>query len=117
MLGVVRRNPRFRRLWTAQVITQGGDWLNRMAVLALIGELGSAGAAAGVGALFGAELAIRLLPTALLSPLAGPVADRLPRKALMIASDLLRVAIVLGYLLVDEPGELPLLYGFAFCGG
>lgn len=110
MLGVVRRNPRFRRLWFAQVITQAGDWLNRMAILALIAELGSAGAASGVGALFGVELAIRLLPTALLSPLAGPVADRLPRKALMIAADLVRVVIVLGYLLIDEPGDLPLLY-------
>ena len=36
MLGVVRRNPGFRRIWLSQVVSQGGDWFSRVAVLALI---------------------------------------------------------------------------------
>ena len=44
MFQVLQRNPAFRRLWLAQVVTQAGDWLNRMAVLALIAHLGGADA-------------------------------------------------------------------------
>lgn len=114
MFGVVRRNPEFRRLWLAQVVSQAGDWLNRTAVLALIGQLSSGVAtrevAAGIGLLFGFEVALRLLPTALLSPIAGPVADRVPRRALMIGADLVRAGLVLTLILIDEPAELPWLY-------
>ncbi len=110
MLGVVVRNPRFRTLWSAQVVSSAGDWLNRVAVLTLIGELSGPRAAAGVGMLFGAELALRLTPTAVMGPLAGPLADRLPRRALMVAADVLRTAIVLCFLFVDRPDELWMLY-------
>ncbi|MEW6074002.1 MAG: MFS transporter [Planctomycetota bacterium] len=110
MLEVVRRNPDFRRLWIAQVVSQLGDWFSRMAVLAVIGTLGGGAAARGMGTLFAIELATRLLPTTVLGPLAGPVADRLPRRALMVSSDLVRAGLVLGLLAVDEPDELWLLY-------
>ena len=110
MLGVLRRHRGFRRLWTSQVVSQGGSWLNRVAVLTLIGELGGSDAAAGVGALFGVELAVRLVPTAFFGSLAGPIADRLPRRALMLAGDLLQAVIVLGLLLVRDPDDLWLLY-------
>ncbi len=111
MIDVVRRNPEFRKLWLAQVVSQAGDWLSRVAVLALIGKLSGPAAATGMGALFGVEIAIRFLPTAVFAPFAGPVADRLPRLFLMVTADLLRSAVVLGLLLVREPEHLPLLYG------
>ena len=110
LLAVVRHTPRVRRIWLAQVVSQLGDWLNRMAVLAVIASLGGRSALLGVGALFALELATQLLPTTLMGPLAGPVADRLPRRALMVVSDLLRMGLVLCLLVVDEPHELPLLY-------
>lgn len=110
MLSVVRSFPEFRRIWYAQVISSMGDWLNRVAVLTLIAGLGGGRASFGVGALFGVELAVRLLPSALFGPLAGPVADRVSRKLLMIASDLVRAGIVLLLLLVDAPDELPMLF-------
>lgn len=110
MLRVLRDHPGFRRLWLAQVVSQAGDWLNRIAVLALIGELGGAEAAAGVGALFGFELALRLVPGSLFGPFAGPAADRLPRRAVMIVTDLLRAGVVLGMLTIDRSEELPILY-------
>jgi MFS family permease len=110
MLGVLRRNPQFRTLWYAQLVSGAGDWLNRVALLTLIGELSGSRAAVGVGALFGIELAVRLLPTTLMGPLAGPVADRLPRRMLMIVADLLRMLIVLCFLFVRHPGQVGLLY-------
>ena len=110
LFGVVRRNPEFRRLWLSQVVSQVGDWLNRTAVLALIGELTGPEQALEIGLLFGVEIMLRLMPTALLSPIAGPIADRLPRRALMIWSDLLRAGIVLLLVTIDQAEELPLLY-------
>jgi len=109
MLRVVR-NPQFARLWLAQFVSQTGDWLDRVACLVLIGRLGSATSVFGVGVLFGFELALRLLPSALFSPLAGPIADRLPRRLLMVASDVSRAGIVLCFLLVRQPSQLPWLY-------
>ena len=111
MFGVVARNPQFKKLWLAQVVSQAGDWLNRMAILALIGRLSGPSAQLGVGVLFGGELALRMMPTAIFGPLAGPVADRLPRKVLMVVSDVLRAAVVLCFLFVDDERDLPLLYG------
>lgn len=111
-LGVVRRNPEFGRVWAAQLVSQGGDWLSRMAVLSLIRELGGGAKeiGAGIGLLFGIELATRLMPTALMSPFAGPLADRVSRRAIMISTDLLRFALVLCLLLIREPAQLPYLY-------
>ncbi len=111
MLSVVRQNPSFARLWYAQMISGTGDWLNRVAVIALIGELGGQEAFVGVGMLFALEFATRMLPTALLAPIAGPVADRVSRRALMVTSDLVNAATVPCFLFVREPEHLPLLYG------
>ncbi|MFQ5749442.1 MAG: MFS transporter [Planctomycetota bacterium] len=114
MFGVLRRNPEFLRLWKAQVVSRAGDWLHQIAVLVLIGRLGGKGSEQALGALFGVELALRLIPVAVFGPVAGPIADRFPRRFLMVAADLVRALIVLGFLLVREPGDLPLLYGLLF---
>jgi len=110
MLELLRRHAGFRRLWWAQVVSGAGDWFNRVALLTLIGALGDGHSQQRVGLLFGLELALRFMPTALLGPLAGPVADRLPRRTLMIAADLLRMLVVLGFLFIREPGDLDWLY-------
>ena len=114
MLALLRRNPRFARLWGAQVVSALGDWFNRIAVLALIGKLGGSEAQVGVGLMFAVEYVLRMLPTATFSPLAGPLADRLPRRAIMIVADVLRAAIVLTLLTVDQPNELWRLYALIF---
>jgi len=110
MFEVLQRHREFRKLWFAQLISQSGDWLSRMAVLGLIGKLSNQ-AALGVGMLFAMELGMRLVPTAVFGPLAGSLADRISRRALMVTADVIRSLIVLGYLLVDSDADLPLLYG------
>lgn len=114
MLGVVRRNPEFGKLWLSQLVSQFGNWLNRIAILALIGSLsgeeGGAQAVLGLGALYAFELAIRMLPAAVFGPLAGPLADRISRLHLMIASDVLRALVVLAMVWIREAGQLPILY-------
>ena len=53
MFAVLRHNPRFRRLWTAQVVSQLGDWFNRVAVVTLIGSLAGPNALFGFGLMLG----------------------------------------------------------------
>ena len=102
----------YRKLWLSQVVSELGDWLNRMAVLALIDSMvGEKEAVAALGLMFAIELATRLAPTALISPLAGPIADRFSRRAVMIWADLARAVAVIGLCFVDRPEELPWLYG------
>jgi MFS family permease len=103
-LALVRLRPQFRRLWLAQVISLTGDWFNVIASIILINRYTDSTLA--VGGLFLA----RALPPFLMGPLAGVVADRFSRKKVLIISDLLRAFIVLGFLLVNGPEQVWLLY-------
>ncbi len=103
-LQVLRTNRNFRRLWYGQIVSQIGDWLDSVALFTLLLNLTGSGQA--VGLLFLAEF----LPGAVVSPFAGVVVDRLPRKLVLIASDLGRAALVLLLLLVNSREDLWLLY-------
>jgi len=101
-------NPVFRRLWFGQVVSQLGDWFNSIALYSLLLEY------TGSGRAVGAALLCQLLPIFLFGPLAGFIADRLPRKRILIATDLLRGALVLGFLLVDHPDRYRWCYLLLF---
>ncbi|MQC26307.1 MAG: MFS transporter [Chloroflexi bacterium] len=103
-LALIRRRPAFRRLWLASVVSFAGDWFNTIASVIIVTRYSESGLA--VGALFLA----RTLPQFLLGPIAGVVADRFNRKHVMIASDVLRAAIVLSFLFVDRPERLWMIY-------
>lgn len=101
---LISQNKQYRYLWFSQVISQAGDWFNLIASASLVANLSDSGLA--IGGLFLA----RLLPPFLLGPLVGVVADRFDRRKILIASDLLRAVIVLGFLLVRTEQEIWLLY-------
>ena len=102
---LVRSNRDFRRLWFGEIASFLGDWLNTIALYTLVRQLTGSPLALGV------VLVTKMLPFALASPLAGLLTDRYNRRRLMIGSDLLRAGVVALFLFVDEPSELPLLYG------
>ncbi|MGB9632390.1 MAG: MFS transporter [Chloroflexaceae bacterium] len=103
-LQLLRTNRNYRRLWYGQVVSQIGDWLDSVALFTLTLNLTGSGQA--VGLLFLAEF----LPGAAVGPFAGVIVDRLPRKLVLIASDLGRAMVVLLLLLVRGPEDLWLLY-------
>ncbi len=105
---LLRDNKDYRQLWLGSVISQFGDWFNLIASAALVANLTGTGTA--ISYLFLA----RFLPLFLFSPLAGVLADRYERRTIMIASDLLRAATVLCFLLIREPGQIWLLYVLTF---
>src|SRR6476646_4498594 len=83
----VFRNPSLRRLQLALAGSMIGDWAYATAVIVWAYGVGGAKA---VG-LFGA---IKFLFMAIAAPLGSSLADRLPRKTVIIASDLLRALVV-----------------------
>src|SRR5215471_9904121 len=100
----LRVRPKFRSLWLAQVISLTGDWFNTIASVIIVSRYTASGLA--LGGLFIA----RAVPPFLLGPVAGVVADKYDRRRVLILSDVLRAGIVLGFLLVDRPERLRLLY-------
>ena len=83
----VLAQPQFRRLWAARTVSQWGDVLSFVALAILVYRL--TGSGLGVAGVVVAEV----LPVLLVAPLAGAVVDRLPRVAVMVASDLGRAAL------------------------
>src|SRR5262249_50042404 len=84
--------------------SQLGDWFNAVAVFALLLDLtGSATAVAWM-------MIVQFLPVALVGPLAGVVVDRVDRRRLMIAADIVRGFLILGLLLVRRPSDVWLAY-------
>jgi MFS family permease len=101
-------NPRYRRFWISGVISHLGNWFNYIAIFVLLDQLTGSGNAVGW------FLIAKFLPTSIMGPAAGVLADRLPRKAIMIASDLTRVFIVLAFLLIRNEEQVWLVYLLAF---
>ncbi len=102
---LVRRNVDFRRLWVGNVVSLLGDWFNTIALYTLVSRL--TGSPFALGGVF----IFKMLPWALASPVAGVLVDRYNRRRLMIVSDLVRGVVVLGFLLVDEAGDVYWLFG------
>ncbi|MGD0272832.1 MAG: MFS transporter [Gaiellaceae bacterium] len=94
------RYPGVRRLFWATLISSTGTWL---AIVALaIDVFDRTHSSVWVGALFAAET----LPIALLGFLLGPLLDRLPRRSLMIGSDLFRAAVFVALVAAPNAGTI-----------
>ena len=108
-LVLLRSNRNFRLLFIGQAISQLGDWFNAVAVYALLLDLtGSATAVAWM-------LIVQFFPMALVGPVAGVVVDRVNRRRLMIATDVLRGAVILGLLVVRTPDQIWIAYAVMAC--
>ena len=102
---LLRRNRSFRRLWIGQVISELGNWFNFIAALGLVRVISHAAPEVTTIVLLS-----RLIPFTLFAPLAGAFVDRFSRRTVMIVTDLLRVVVALGFLLVRRPEDLWLAY-------
>jgi MFS family permease len=103
-LAVLRNNRNFRLLFIGQTISQLGDWFNSVAVFALLLDLtGSATAVAWM-------MIVQFLPVAFVGPVAGVVVDRVDRRRVMIAADILRGILILGLLLVRDRDDVWIAY-------
>lgn len=86
----LRDNSDFSRLFAAQVTSLVGSGVTSIALAALAYQLVGAEASTVVGF----ALTLRILAFVVLSPIAGVLADRVDRKRMLIAADLVRVGVM-----------------------
>jgi MFS family permease len=101
---LLRGNRSFRFLWLGQVVSQMGDWFDTIAVYTIALRLTGSGRAVAL------IMVARFLPSVIMGPLSGVVADRFSRRSIMITADILRAIVVLGFLLVRRPDQMWLVY-------
>jgi MFS family permease len=104
---LLARNRNYRRMWCGQVVSEIGDHFNNIAVFSLALQTTRS------GLVISWIMVSRAVPMVLAGPLAGVVLDRLDRKRIMIASDVIRAVLALGFLLYQRPGDAWLLYLFS----
>lgn len=85
------RHRTYRHLFFAQVVALVGTGLATVALGLLAYEL----AGQDAGTVLGTALAIKMMAYVLVAPLAGAYANRLPRRALLVALDIARLTVVL----------------------
>jgi MFS family permease len=101
---LLRGNRNFRRLWMAQIVSEIGDWFYTLSIYTLLLQLtGHAGSVA-------LALVLQVLPQTFVGPTAGVVNDRLKRKHVMIAADMIRFVVVLAMLFVRSRSTVWLVY-------
>src|SRR3989442_15086460 len=103
-LRLLRGNRNFRRLWSAQIVSEIGDWFYTLSIYSLLLQL--TGHASSVAL----ALVLQVLPQTFVGPTAGVVNDRVRRKHVMITADLVRMAVVLAMLLVRSRSTVWLVY-------
>jgi MFS family permease len=94
----------FPLLFLGQAVSQLGDWMNRVALLVLAYALTGEALAVAAAAL------AQLLPRAFMLPFGGVLADRFPKRRLMIATDLARAALAASLIFVDRAQDLWWIY-------
>ncbi|MFO7191065.1 MFS transporter [Thermocrispum sp.] len=108
------RHRDYRLYWSGMFVSNAGTWMQRVAqdwlVLVTLG-----GGATAVGITTG----LQFLPFLLAAPFGGVLADRLPKRQLLIATNgfLGLVALVLGVLVVSGQAEIWHVYVLAFLLG
>ena len=106
-VSLLRDNRNYRYTWMGQVVSEIGDHFNNIAVFSLAVQTTHSGlVVSGV-------LLARAIPAVLAGPLAGVTLDRLNRKHVMIASDLIRAVVALAFILTVNGQSTGLLYGLS----
>lgn len=101
---LLRDNRDFRLLYAGTLISLGGDWFLTVALLDLVLTL------TGSATLASLMMLCQSLPIFIVTPLAGHVVDRIDRRKLMIAVDVIRTGACLLPLLARTPAMLPFAY-------
>jgi len=102
------RNPTFRHLFAAQLVALVGTGLATVALGLLAWQL----AGENAGAVLGTALAIKMVAYVTLAPVAAAIAERLPRRAFLVALDLIRAGVIAFLPFVTEVWQVYLLIFF-----
>jgi MFS family permease len=102
------KNPTFRHLFAAQLVALVGTGLASVALGLLAWQL----AGDNAGAVLGTALAIKMVAYVTLAPVAAAIAERLPRRAFLVALDLIRAGVIACLPFVDQVWQIYVLIFF-----
>ena len=102
---LIQSNRNFRNLLAGQVISELGNWFNFIAGLGLVRLVSDASPVAA-----GIFFVCRLIPFAVVSPIAGTFVDRFSRRQVMIVTDIARFVVAMAFLLVTSANDLWIAY-------
>ncbi len=102
-------NRNYRLFIVGQVISLSGTWMQSVAQAWLVLRLTGSGTALGL------VIALQFLPVLLFGPFGGVIADRFPKRRLLLATQTVAMtqALVLGTLVITGAVELWMVYGMA----
>ena len=108
------RNPNYRRYALGSLVSNTGTWMQRVAQDWLVLRLTD-----GSGTALGITTGLQFLPVLLLSPYAGVVADRFPKRRLLQLTQVTMAvaALALGLLAVTDHAQVWQVYLIAFLFG
>ncbi len=108
------RNPNYRKYAAGSVVSNIGTWMQRVAQDWLVLQLTH-----GSGSALGITTGLQFLPVLLLSPYAGVIADRFPKRRLLQLTQLTMAvaSLVLGVITVTGVVEVWHVYTLAFVFG
>ena len=92
IVGLLRRNPDFSRLYLALLIAFAADWFATVALIDLVLETTDSTAAASV------ILVLQMAPFLVATPIAGMLADRFDRRLMLAGANVARGVICIGLL-------------------
>jgi MFS family permease len=101
---LLKQNRNYRYTWLGQVVSEAGDNFNNIAVFSLALAHTRSGLVVATILL---SRALAMLPA---GPIAGILLDRMDRRRIMIASDLIRAVVALCFIFAIPTGRIWLLY-------
>jgi MFS transporter, DHA3 family, macrolide efflux protein len=110
-------NKNFLLLWQGQTVSQIGSQIFSIALMFWIKH------ATGSATLMGTVMMLSMLPAALLGPVSGAIVDNLPRKKLVIFSDIINginviiLSSVVGFSLLSVDSTIILIFIFSTISG
>ncbi|MBI2866006.1 MAG: MFS transporter [Chloroflexi bacterium] len=98
----------FRFLWIGSFFSGAGQWIQQTSIYWIVYDI------TGSGSILGLVNAMRFVPMLLLAPVSGVAADRMDRRKLMVASEILLILVLLGLAAGLTLGQVQVWHLFAF---
>jgi MFS family permease len=108
LFSILKEERHYRKLFIAGTVNGIGDRFSQVAMLALQLRLTGSGFAVGL------TMFLRLVPFLLFGALGGILADRLPRKSILVITDLCRIVFALSFLFVNGKEDIWIIYVSSF---
>ena len=105
---LLRENRDFRRIWLCHLISLFGDWLSYIAVSVIAVKSGGSALAVAM------VIFVHSIPLALMTPISGPLADRVDRKRLLLGAYLGAALLTLGMWGAASAESVWMLQGLLF---